>query len=219
MRFTEDDYCLMEAIHQELLELTRGCRPTMHEPDEQGVSAYVTGHVLDNAGVASRRCAMPAEPYGVLCLPIDDGVGDATFLVADIDAAWVADIEERCAWARDCARFGDFSHITFYDYGMRPVYDVPPAWLPAAWMSAAAASEDAFAHGAHIAWGHRTAELPSDAWVAGGHPLVTLLLDVDGDAMWELQYDGPPDMRAQTGFVALAWLRARGRWPEREAQP
>jgi hypothetical protein len=32
-----------------LLEITDGCRRDMHEPDNQGVSAKMTGHMLDNA--------------------------------------------------------------------------------------------------------------------------------------------------------------------------
>lgn len=34
----------------ELLKVTRGCRPDMHEPDEQDVTAIVRGRVFDNAG-------------------------------------------------------------------------------------------------------------------------------------------------------------------------
>jgi hypothetical protein len=34
----------------DLLRITRGCRPDMHEPDEQGVSATVRGRAFDNAG-------------------------------------------------------------------------------------------------------------------------------------------------------------------------
>lgn len=32
-----------------LLKITEGCRPDMHEPDEQGLSARVIGDHLDNA--------------------------------------------------------------------------------------------------------------------------------------------------------------------------
>lgn len=32
-----------------LLAVTRNCRPNMHEPDEQDVSADVTGFIFDNA--------------------------------------------------------------------------------------------------------------------------------------------------------------------------
>ena len=32
-----------------LLSITEGCRPDMHEPDEQGLSARVVGTILDNA--------------------------------------------------------------------------------------------------------------------------------------------------------------------------
>ena len=40
---------IAEAVH--LLAITKGCRASMHEPDEQGVSATVFGERLDNAGV------------------------------------------------------------------------------------------------------------------------------------------------------------------------
>lgn len=33
-----------------LVRITAGCRDDMHEPDEQGVTAKVTGRVFDNAG-------------------------------------------------------------------------------------------------------------------------------------------------------------------------
>ena len=52
MVLTEMDFYRMEALHQELMEVTKGCRPDMHEPDEQGVSATVTGRKLDNAGLS-----------------------------------------------------------------------------------------------------------------------------------------------------------------------
>jgi hypothetical protein len=32
-----------------LLEVTKNCRDDMHEPDEQGITAIVTGYNLDNA--------------------------------------------------------------------------------------------------------------------------------------------------------------------------
>jgi hypothetical protein len=37
-------------LGDDLLAITKGCRPDMHEPDEQGVSAHITGKTLDNAG-------------------------------------------------------------------------------------------------------------------------------------------------------------------------
>ena len=38
------------SMLQDLRKMTNRCRPNMHEPDEQDVSATVTGHTLDNAG-------------------------------------------------------------------------------------------------------------------------------------------------------------------------
>ena len=34
---------------ERLLKITDGCRPDMHEPDEQGITAIATGWQLDNA--------------------------------------------------------------------------------------------------------------------------------------------------------------------------
>jgi len=39
----------MKQELQRLLEITAGCRPDMHEPDEQDVTARVLGFTLDNA--------------------------------------------------------------------------------------------------------------------------------------------------------------------------
>ncbi len=39
----------MKQTLQRLQDATRDCRETMHEPDEQGVYAIVTGTHLDNA--------------------------------------------------------------------------------------------------------------------------------------------------------------------------
>ena len=39
----------MQETLNRLLEITDGCREDMHEPDEQGLSADVHGHHLDNA--------------------------------------------------------------------------------------------------------------------------------------------------------------------------
>ena len=39
----------MRRFGTRLLRVTRECRPDMHEPDEQGVKAVVTGNHLDNA--------------------------------------------------------------------------------------------------------------------------------------------------------------------------
>ena len=41
----------LEAL-EKLQDATRDCRVNMHEPDEQGITAEVTGSILDNAGVS-----------------------------------------------------------------------------------------------------------------------------------------------------------------------
>lgn len=43
------DDTLMKRSAERLLEVTEGCRPDMHEPDEQDLSARVLGDHLDNA--------------------------------------------------------------------------------------------------------------------------------------------------------------------------
>ena len=39
----------LKKIGKELLSVTEGCRPDIHEPDEQGLSAKVLGTTFDNA--------------------------------------------------------------------------------------------------------------------------------------------------------------------------
>lgn len=40
---------MISEYETRLLSITKGCRPDMHEPDEQGLSARVIGDKLDNA--------------------------------------------------------------------------------------------------------------------------------------------------------------------------
>jgi len=51
----------VKEVLKELKEITKECREDMHEPDEQGIEAFVKGQHFDNAGV-------PGEYYLVLCL-------------------------------------------------------------------------------------------------------------------------------------------------------
>ncbi len=44
----------MKDTLEKLLQITEGCREDMHEPDEQGLSAKVRGHHLDNAFPANK---------------------------------------------------------------------------------------------------------------------------------------------------------------------
>ncbi len=39
----------MSSFEDRLLDITANCRGDMHEPDEQGLSALVSGYILDNA--------------------------------------------------------------------------------------------------------------------------------------------------------------------------
>ena len=40
---------MMKDMHRRLIEVTHDCRPDMHESDEQGITAILTGFQLDNA--------------------------------------------------------------------------------------------------------------------------------------------------------------------------
>lgn len=40
---------MTRQFHERLLDITKGCRVDMHEPDEQDISALVVGDHLDNA--------------------------------------------------------------------------------------------------------------------------------------------------------------------------
>ncbi len=40
---------MIQDAHKRLMIVTHGCRPDMHEPDEQGISAQIVGDHLDNA--------------------------------------------------------------------------------------------------------------------------------------------------------------------------
>jgi hypothetical protein len=69
-------------ILSDLQFVTRNCRPDMHEPDEQGISAIVTGFDLDNA------CG--ADPYSncgefTVAITTNDG-GKTWFNLADLIA-------------------------------------------------------------------------------------------------------------------------------------
>lgn len=50
-----------EKSLESLLNITKGCRPDMHEPDEQGLTAIVTGLHLDNA-FGNQRTLMRESP-------------------------------------------------------------------------------------------------------------------------------------------------------------
>ena len=71
----------LKAIQARLHSVTRDCRTDMHEPDEQDVSAVVTGLALDNA--------MGADPYHncqELTVGITQGVRTEWFNLADLIA-------------------------------------------------------------------------------------------------------------------------------------
>ena len=63
MNITDDEMeqLTLWDVQSKLREITKGCRPNMHEPDEQGVSAIVTGYILDNAGTANEITVLIAN--------------------------------------------------------------------------------------------------------------------------------------------------------------
>lgn len=68
----------LKAIRQRLLDITHGCDPTMHEPDQQGVELFVVfGNSLDNAFGESRTSG-----ECVICLTNGDASED--FNLADL---------------------------------------------------------------------------------------------------------------------------------------
>lgn len=64
----------MQKTLKRLLSITKGCRPDMHEPDEQGLKARVVGDHLDNAFGEQVREEMITGGYQefVVCLERDD---------------------------------------------------------------------------------------------------------------------------------------------------
>ncbi len=40
---------MLNGMHQRLVKVTANCRGDMHEPDNQGIGAVVSGYCLDNA--------------------------------------------------------------------------------------------------------------------------------------------------------------------------
>jgi len=49
MNYHERAMKYLKKVGQRLLVITKDCRPDMHEPDEQKVSALIVGNHLDNA--------------------------------------------------------------------------------------------------------------------------------------------------------------------------
>lgn len=68
-RLPIDEFTLAHA--ERLLEVTHNCRPDMHEPDEQGITAVVTGFQLDNAMGES-----PYDNYGEFTVGLKRGEAD-----------------------------------------------------------------------------------------------------------------------------------------------
>lgn len=64
-----------QSVLDLLRDITAGCRLDMHEPDEQGITASVTGTVFDNAGVP-----------GELNLVIKRNGGGVAFNIANLVA-------------------------------------------------------------------------------------------------------------------------------------
>ena len=85
---------------ENLLDITRGCRPDMHEPDEQGLTAIVTGLHLDNAFSNQRqlvRESPEAEEIIVTLRRDQDGAGWYTQI--QINLATLIALARRAAFA------------------------------------------------------------------------------------------------------------------------
>lgn len=61
----------LRGVSRNVLGITANCRPDMHEPDEQGVSAEVRGNHLDNAFGATSQCG------GEYVVTITNDLGDS----------------------------------------------------------------------------------------------------------------------------------------------
>ena len=72
---------VLRQEHDRLVKITKPCRPDMHEPDEQGISAITTGWYLDNA-------TGPGPSSSELCVGIsnDDGQTYEWFNLASLIA-------------------------------------------------------------------------------------------------------------------------------------
>ena len=83
MEQDERDYLMTEL--ERIVKMTAGCKPTMHEPDEKGVTGKTYGVILDNAG-----------SYGELTLQLENNYCPVeTFSIATLVAlARLAVIED-----------------------------------------------------------------------------------------------------------------------------
>jgi hypothetical protein len=72
---------LLRKEHERLIEVTKACRLDMHEPDEQGISAVVTGWYLDNAHGAG-----PSSAEFAVGISNDDGCSYEWFNLASLIA-------------------------------------------------------------------------------------------------------------------------------------
>ena len=68
-------------IHETLRLFTEGCRPSMHEPEEQGIEGKVIGRGLDNAFTCHDHDPGPSQGINLtLALKRDNGDGDPMIL-------------------------------------------------------------------------------------------------------------------------------------------
>ncbi len=101
----------MKRSLDRLLIITKGCRPDMHEPDEQGLTAIVTGLNLDNA-FGNQRTLVRETPDAEEIIVTLRRTGD------DDTAGWYTQIQINLATLIALARKAAF-HPTYSAEDMR----------------------------------------------------------------------------------------------------
>ena len=91
MEQDERDYLKLELGN--LLHATAGCKPTMHEPDEEGVTGKTTGVILDNAGIHGELTLQLERDEEVFTFNIATLVALARLAVIEDDNTYTGPIE------------------------------------------------------------------------------------------------------------------------------
>ena len=93
MDSNERDYLKLELGN--LLHATAGCKPTMHEPDEEGVTGKTTGVILDNAGSHGELTLQLERDEEVFTFNIATLVALARLAVIEDDDVYTGPIAEQ----------------------------------------------------------------------------------------------------------------------------
>jgi len=91
MNSNERDYLKLELGN--LLHATAGCKPTMHEPDEEDVTGKTTGVILDNAGSHGELTLQLERDEEVFTFKIATLVALARLAVIEDDDVYTGPIE------------------------------------------------------------------------------------------------------------------------------